>query len=126
GTGSGILAHSALKQKALVTAVDINPDGLKQTQQDGITVIYSNLFENVYESFDYIVCNSPYLPADHREPESDPALVGGKQGYEWCIRFLEQAHHHLNNNGRIFLLCSSLSKPDIILSYAQRYYTNKL
>jgi release factor glutamine methyltransferase len=39
----------------------------------------------------------------------DQATIGGPEGFELSERFLVQARNHLNNYGRIYLVCSSLA-----------------
>jgi len=107
GTGSGIQAKTAYEITKDVTAVDINPECLNI---NNIKTIQSDLFNNIQESYDLIIFNPPYLPEDPNEPK-DSALVttGGKEGHEIIQSFLKQAKQHLNKNGRILLLYSSLS-----------------
>ncbi len=140
GTGSGILSKTALKflpQKNIL-ALDINPDAVKALQKEKFKVIQSDLFQFLSQSgsakkerkstttynlqpttytikFDLIVFNAPYLPLDKREPKSSQlATTGGKRGDEISLKFLKQAKQHLNSNGKIFLLISSLTPLDKI------------
>ena len=117
GTGSGILSEVALEflDKDKILAVDINSDAVEFVKSKGINVVCSDLFEKVDGKFDLITFNAPYLPLDEREPEdSRVATTGGKQGDEISVRFLEQARKHLSENGKIFLLVSSLTPMDEI------------
>jgi len=107
GTGSGIQAKTAYEITKDVTAVDINPECLNI---NNIKTIQSDLFNNIQESYDLIIFNPPYLPEDPNEPkDSALATTGGKEGHEIIQSFLNQAKQHLNKNGRILLLYSSLS-----------------
>ena len=76
-----------------------------------ITVVQSDLFQNIKEKFDTIIFNPPYLP--DQEPK-DLALDGGKQGYELTEKFLKHAKTHINKNGTILLLFSSLTNKEKI------------
>lgn len=118
GTGSGIQAKICknLGFKNIL-AVDINQQAVKELKKQKIKAIYSNLFSkiNKKDKFDLIIFNPPYLPEDKAEPkDSIVETTAGKQGYELIIQFLKQAKSHLKKNGRILLLFSSLSKPDVI------------
>ena len=63
--------------------------------------------------FDLIIFNPPYLPEDKREPkDSQLQTTGGKKGNEIINEFLKQAKNHLEPDGKIFLITSSLS-PEI-------------
>lgn len=114
GTGSGILAIEAAKYADRVIAVDINRQALKAAEKNAseqktsnIEFQYSDLFSNIKGTFDLIIFNPPYLPS---EKEQDPSLDGGKKGYETIELFLNQVHEFLNQNGKILLLFSSLTK----------------
>ena len=113
GTGSGIQAIEAKKLGADVLASDINPECLKLE----VETVQSDLFENIAEKFDIIIFNPPYLPEEPLEPEdSKLSTTGGKRGNEILIRFLGQARAHLNPNGKILIVFSSLTPDmDIIL-----------
>jgi len=117
GSGSGILAKSAIKNKALsVLAVDINPEAVKHLKKNNIPCVKSNLFSNIKEKFDLIMFNPPYLPRDKREDkQSQLATTGGKKGDEIILKFLKQVKKHLNKKGKILLLLSSLTPKDKIL-----------
>jgi release factor glutamine methyltransferase len=134
GTGSGILAITAAAKGARVTAVDINLKALALAKSNSklnntqIDFIHSDMFDNIKGSYDYIFCNSPYLPEDAHEIDDamSTAITGGKEGYEWCVEFLKQAQSHLNPKGKIYLLFSTLSKPKKILAAAEKsLYTTK-
>jgi release factor glutamine methyltransferase len=119
GTGSGILAIEAAKYADKVVGADINDQSLflaeKNAKKAGLTNLkfkYSDLFSSINEVFDLIVFNPPYLPSDERI--KDVALDGGKSGYEVIECFISKANDHLEKDGRILLLFSSLtSKEDV-------------
>lgn len=107
GTGSGIQALTALENTPDVLAVDINEECVKNLK---INVIKSDLFSNVKGKFDLIIFNPPYLPEDMEEPEDSKVITtGGKDGSEIVVKFLEDAKEHLNENGKILILISSLT-----------------
>ncbi|MAE49520.1 hypothetical protein CMI48_01695 [Candidatus Pacearchaeota archaeon] len=110
GTGSGIQALTALKAGATsVTATDINKEAKTKLPKE-IKFIHSDLFDNIKNSYDLILFNPPYLPEDLREPPSSKqATTGGPKGDELILKFLKQALNHLNKNGAILLLLSSLT-----------------
>lgn len=110
GTGSGIQAITALEKTKDVLAVDINPEAVKLLKEKGIKAKVSNLFSNVKGKFNLIIFNPPYLPEDKREPkDSATATTGGKKGYELIEKFLKQAKSFLEKEGRILMVCSSLT-----------------
>ena len=113
GTGSGIQANAALKKAETVTAIDINPTVISKckTNIKNITFIRSDLFSSLgsKRKFDTIIFNAPYLP---EEGARDPALDGGKRGHETIERFLKQAKDHLEQDGIILLVFSSLTNKE--------------
>ncbi|MDP2947354.1 MAG: methyltransferase [Nanoarchaeota archaeon] len=128
GSGSGILAETAIKflGRKNVFAVDINPDSVKQLKKKNINAIKSNLFKNVNGKFDAVSFNAPYLPRDEREPiPSRIYTTGGKRGDEISIKFLKQAKKHLNRNGKIFLLISTLTPTDRIKNFDGKIVARK-
>lgn len=128
GTGSGILAKTALKfiPPKNILAADINPDAIKALQSEKFQTIQSDLFKNIPNKFDLITFNAPYLPLDLREPKSSRlATTGGKRGDEISIKFLKQAKQHLNPKGKIFLLISSLTPMDRLEKFNPKMVAKK-
>lgn len=132
GPGSGILSVEAARRGGEVIAVDINPAAVKATRAAAldahvrVVVCEGDLFEPVNdETFDIILCNPPYLPDEPKDP--DVALDGGPEGWEFIDRFLSEAKPFLAKEGKILLLFSSHSKPDIIAGLLQKYgFSSKL
>ena len=115
-TGSGCLAISIAKSLPGVDVVasdvsegalevaNINIDRLFVREQ--VTLVASDLFENIEGDFDVIVSNPPYvspksyqdLPAEYlQEPES--ALVAEDSGLDFITRILHDAPPFLKENG---------------------------
>ena len=110
GSGTGIQAEEALNYSTDVLAIDVNPEAVDFVKKKGIQARVSDLFSNVKEKFDVILFNPPYLPKDEAEPEDSAlATTGGEKGYETIERFLKEAKNHLEENGKILLLFSSLT-----------------
>ncbi len=110
GAGSGIHLETALNlgiKRENIFSCDINPKAVSHCNMLGFHCIQSDLFEKIGGIFDIIVFNPPYLPEHQFDKKPDTA--GGKKGDEIIIRFLQQAKNHLNKNGKIFLLVSSLT-----------------
>src|SRR5659263_140867 len=112
GCGSGIIS-AVIKNntQAMITGMDINPHAAKCTKQNGVDAIRGNLLSCIKGKFDIIIFNPPYLPTNDEERTSDwinVALDGGNDGRAIINRFLEEACHHLVENGRILMLISSI------------------
>lgn len=112
GSGSGIQAKEALKWKAKsLTVSDIDEESLAHLKKiENLTVIKSDLFENIEDSFDLIIFNPPYLPEHEKEDlESRKITTGGKKGDEIIIRFIDQVKPHMAPKCVVLLLTSSLT-----------------
>ncbi|MCD4739905.1 methyltransferase [archaeon] len=109
GTGSGIQALTAEKSKGVnsVTVVDMDTEVISFVSSMRFEVIESNLFENVLDKYDFIIFNPPYLPNEPRDPQ--PCLDGGLTGREILDKFLENCSMHLEENGEILFVQSSLT-----------------
>lgn len=128
GTGSGIQAKAALKNTSDILAADINLEAVESCQKQKINTIQSDLFSNIKDSFDTIIFNPPYLPKEELEDkESQQTTTGGKQGHEILEKFLSQAREHLNKDGIILIVCSSLTGDveKIFIKYNYKFTTLK-
>ncbi len=117
GSGTGIQAIASLNSGAKsVLCSDISLELISFLKKQGLNAIKSNLFSNIKGKFDLIIFNPPYLPEDKREDmESRRATTGGKEGDEITLKFRKQSVKHLEKNGIIFLLVSSLTPKKRIL-----------
>ena len=128
GTGSTILSDVVAKflNKNNILVADINPASVELAKRKGFDAIKTNLFEKIKGRFDLITFNAPYLPEDIREPKSSRlATTGGKRGDEVSSKFLRQAKKHLNKNGKVFLLISSLTPLDKINKFKYKIVARK-
>jgi release factor glutamine methyltransferase len=114
GAGSGIHLETAYNsgiKKENIFSSDIDKNAVDHCSLLGFSCIYSDLFENIKEKFDIIIFNPPYLPEDSREPEdSRISTTGGEKGSEIILRFLNEAKDHLEKDGKIFLITSTLAE----------------
>lgn len=119
GTGSGCIAVSIKKYHPAVriTASDVSKQALLVAKENArangteMSLIRSDLFDNINDRFDRIVSNPPYIPtADilSLEPEVasfEPvtALDGHEDGLYYYRRIAENAAEHLTEDGMLFL-----------------------
>lgn len=122
GPGSGLVALTAARAGARVTAVDLNPEACRLTRRnardnglaDRVALVRGDLWGPLRPGvrFDLVLFNPPYLPAageDHVEGPMDLALHGGGSGIDVSARFLEGLPDHLAPGGKALLLLSSLA-----------------
>lgn len=130
GCGSGILGKtlSEVTPNSKILCADINPFAVESTKSLGLNTVRSNLFSNISleERFDLILFNAPYLPEEDIEPsESKLITTGGKRGDEVSLEFLRQAKTHLEKDGKILLLVSSLTPLDKIKKFKPKQVASK-
>lgn len=127
GTGSGLVSMYASLLTDNVTATDINYNALELAEKNfklnninTIRLEFGDLFEPVKnEKFDVILFNTPYLPTDSNDIINDDlnyAFDGGLNGRTVIERFLNEAPNHLNGNGIIQMIQSSLSDTEKTLN----------
>ena len=120
GTGSGIIAMYASRLTDNITVTDINFDACELARKnfeanniETIEILFGNLFEPVKNrKFDVILFNTPYLPTEEDEVLDDTinyAFDGGLNGRKVIDLFLNEVGNHLNDNGIVQIIQSSLS-----------------
>jgi release factor glutamine methyltransferase len=123
GAGLGtVLASSKVKH---VVGIDISLEAVRNTmnnvrknnREDNVEVFQSNLLSAISKKsrFSLIMFNPPYLPADESETTMDHTDIGGQQGSELTQAFIKQASQHLMNNGRLFLVVSTLANTNAVV-----------
>ena len=111
GTGSGCIAV-ILKKKlnCYVKACDISLGALDVARKNAldndaqIEFVCSDVYSNIYDKFDVIVSNPPYIRNDEKIEEivknNEPhiALYGGKDGLDFYRKILKDVNCYLKNN----------------------------
>lgn len=122
GCGSGVigltLSAKLVPPPEQVILADLSSDALSLARENAellslgsiVTIVESDLFNDIDQSFDLIAANLPYIPDGEatelsREVQKDPplALYGGPKGTEIVEKALEGAFEHLNPGGLIAL-----------------------
>ncbi len=117
GCGSGVLGLSLAAERpgSHVTLADVSENALTLTKEnaeklgiENITLIRSDLFENITDRFDVIAANLPYVPIGEvktmeRELSHDPALAlfSGTDGLDLLRRFVPDSVGFLKPGGLI-------------------------
>lgn len=130
GTGTGLVSIFASCKSSHVTCTDINPHAIKCAKaniklnnRSNISVLESDLFENIDDVYDLILFNTPYLPVledEHVADDYSRAWDGGESGRDVIDKFIMEAPQHLKKGGRIQLVQSSLSDNDRTLEMFEK------
>ncbi len=128
GSGSGIQAKTCMKNGFKnILCIDIDKKAVEYVKKQNLKALKSNLFEKLSnKKFDLIIFNPPYLPEDKTGYDKEKDTTGGKKGGEIILKFLKQAKKHLTKQGKILLLFSSLTKPNIMNKAKKNRYLPKL
>lgn len=125
GTGGGYVASQIAQRGATVVGTDINPHACQQARENGISAVRADLVAPFRDdTFDLVVFNPPYLPADSEEAGADwmdVAMYGGEDGRRVVNPFLDAVQRVLDPNGTVLMVVSSLTGID---SVRQRAHAN--
>lgn len=109
GCGCGIISILAARKGAVVTATDINEIALEALRKNAldnqaiITVLKSDLFENLSESwFDVMVINPPYYAKKPKNMAENAWFCG--ENFEYFERLFAQLRDFSNGNGIYMIL----------------------
>ena len=119
GCGTGLISVAAAEIAKSVIAIDLALNAVRNARRNmeinsvdrRSCVIQSDLLSALGHDarFNVIAFNPPYLPDDDIVTEMNHAFVGGGVGVELTERFILQAIPHLERNGRIYIVVSSLA-----------------
>ena len=129
GCGTGIISVYCAKLGRNVTCCDISDAALDCTEKNVIRnkvtveVINSSLFDNIEGKFDTIIFNPPYLPVEDRIEDAEQ-WNGGKEGFDVIRPFLKRAKSFLEVSGSIYLILSSLTDINRVISEFPEYSFN--
>lgn len=123
GTGSGYVAARVTSETgASVVGVDVNPVACRRARDRGVETVRGDLVDPFRDdSFDAVLFNPPYLPADPdaaRDDWMEVALSGGESGREVVDPFLDTVGRVLRPGGIVLLLVSSLTGVDEVVERA--------
>ncbi len=131
-SGSGCVGIAVLKNVngAVVDFADKENKFLEQIKinlkigginKERFSIIESDVFQNIRGKYDFILANPPYIAKARKDKvqksvlkyEPAIALFGGKDGFFYIKKFLEEAKKHLNKNGKIYMEFDSFQKREL-------------
>ena len=128
-TGSGVIGVTiANKKNANVVASDISQKALEVAKINAdnlgdskVTLVESDLFENIEGKFNVIVSNPPYIKKDvirtlSKEVQNEPiiALDGGIDGLDFYKKIVEEALNYLEDGGYLLLEIGYDQKEEVL------------
>lgn len=118
-TGSGCVLISVLKNAPELTGMgsDISKTALLVAKENAklhevdAEWVWSDLFDNITETFDVIMANPPYIPTGEilslmpevRDFEPENALDGGVDGLDFYRKIAGQVKDYLNPGGYVYM-----------------------
>ena len=128
GCGSGVIGITLKKyfKESEVTLLDISKEALEVAKENAknlnvdVSFIQSDVFENVYDTFDVIISNPPYIGEFEqiedivKDNEPHIALYAGKDGLDCYKKIFKDIKRHLNNKYLIALEIGMYQAPSII------------
>ncbi len=119
GCGAGLVTLKGAKNAQTAVGVDVSLEAVRNTRENlkrnGLdqkcAVFQSDLLTSFNSSakFTVVVFNPPYLPKDDMSTGLDHALIGGDTGAEVTQRFIPQVADHLKEDGRVYVVVSTLA-----------------
>lgn len=115
GPGSGVVSVWMALKGAIVAAVDINPDAVKNTQENAkihkmekqVSVYEGNLYSPIGDKkFDTVFWNTPFGYTENEDVTTLEKAVFDP-GYKSTRTFIEEAKNHLKEGGRLLIGFSS-------------------
>jgi len=127
GTGTGVVALKSALNGAKVTASDINPNAVKNAQDNfrrhGVKarVLLGDMYEPVKgRKFDFIFWNHPFNRGNN--PREELLLRAGFDfNYQGLERYFSGAREHLTGNGNLLLGTGSFADIKDIMKMASRF-----
>ena len=142
-TGSGCLGLSIARETSVsVTMSDISKKAIKFAKFNqkynyvtgDIAYVLSDLFDNIIDKYDIIVCNPPYIKTSDLEMleievrDFDPilALDGGKDGLDFYRRIVKIAPQFLNTKNGLGVIYFEIGvgQSDSICKMLQKDFTD--
>ncbi|MGP6207747.1 HemK2/MTQ2 family protein methyltransferase [Cuniculiplasma sp. SKW3] len=126
GSGSGFISIYLAKIGYEIECTDINEKAveciIRNQKRNGVKFPCkrSDLFSDISGIYDTIIFNPPYLPTSDRINGSEQ-WDGGDDGFHVIRKFLLESEKHLSENGSIFIILSSLTNIDMLMSEFEKY-----
>ena len=126
GCGSGVVSIHCARNGCIVTSGDMNPKAVELTKMNAadnnvtIDVHETDVYSATTGKFDTILFNLPYLPVDE-EGLLAKSWSGGPDGLGPLPELLKGAPEHLNKDGRVVVVISSLMDTQALWDLLEPY-----
>ncbi|MBT1698979.1 methyltransferase [Fulvivirgaceae bacterium PWU4] len=108
GCGSGLISVTAARAGAQVTASDLSMKALENTRRNAaqnnvaMKVVYSDLFDKIGRTFDWIIINPPYY-AQQPNSDSDLAWYCG-ENFEYFSKLFGTLKEHIHQGTEVVMV----------------------
>ena len=121
GCGTGVISIAVAKRAKSGVGVDINDKAVENSKQNAevqgvrnIEFFRSNVFENISEKFDIIICNPPYTK--HEVRDNIDRMFWDPED-EMKHKFFKEVGAYLKPNGRIYFGWADFADIDVDLPF---------
>lgn len=110
GCGSGIISLLAEKKNAFTIASDINQTALRYLESNAlknnlkVQIVYSDLFDQIEGSYDYIIINPPYYPKKPQNVKEQAWFCG--ENFEYFEKLFSQLPSFLSTATQCYMILS--------------------
>lgn len=125
GCGTGMISVFAAGRGALVTASDINPAAIENTQLNAsknkviLTTILSDLFTKIPpQIFDCVIINPPYYPKNPKTDAEKAWFCG--ENFEYFERLFSELGVYFNSESAVYMILSEDCQFEKINALAQK------
>ena len=139
GTGCVGISIAKMCPNTIVTCSDISKDAIDICNKNvalnnatNVKVVESDLFENIDEKFNMVVCNPPYIPTkvidtlmpEVRDHEPRLALDGDSDGLKFYRQIIEELKQHLEYDGYIVFEIGTEQAEDVKEMLREKAYSD--
>jgi release factor glutamine methyltransferase len=121
GCGTGVVSIAVAKRARYGIGVDINDRAVenskKNAKKQGVTnvdFLVSNIFENIKDTFDVVICNPPYT--NHEVRDNIDRMFWDPED-EMKQKFFKEISKYLKPNGRIYFGWADFADIDVDLPF---------
>lgn len=121
GTGSGFVGEFVIDNaQSDVVSSDISRESCLRAYQKNEKTVQGDMFKHIRSNtFDVILFNPPYLPAEDAVDDFDKRALSYDSSENIIERFIDNVRRIIRDNGNALILVSSKTGIDDVVNYSQ-------